>query len=622
MKAIFIVSLIFKLIKSQKLYLTKSNLLNIAHPAHNKPNKIVKRFTLFNQEYVLLESPTNQTVPQKPLSRYKREIHRHFSSTNYDYESLSHHPEKIKFLSNFKLNDKYWSKMWYFGWSEISGSMRIQNAWDLGYSGNGVTISVLDDGLERNHPDLIKNFSWHASKDLNENDFDPLPNYNTGFNQHKNNHGTRCAGLIAARKNNKNCIVGVAHNAKIGGIRMLDGLINDVTEAEAFNFNNQNVDIYSASWGPNDDGATIDGPRTLARSALMKGIKNGRQGRGNIYVFASGNGGRNFDSCAFDGYNQSPYTISVGSASSSGTIPWYAEACASVMVTTFSTGYTSFEGKIYTTDLNGQCTDQHSGTSASAPILSGIVALTLEANPDLTWRDIQHLLVRTSKPETLVSEDWVTNSAGFRHSNYFGFGLVDAYNMIKLGQKWKTLPKKYVKSIKYKIPKKRISDSQAENKEVQYRRSLRRQHQNLRNYINRHSNFHHDQRPEILSIHKKYPKFSFLKPLNISLNVQTRLLYLEHIELTLSIKAPTRGRISVMLESPSSTLSEIVPNRAIDFSNLGFRKNKFSSVRFWGENPNGNWNLVIIYDDPSDMSSQGKYLTYLELTIHGMKYRI
>ena len=65
----------------------------------------------------------------------------------------------------------------------------------------------------------------------------------------------------------------------------------DEVEAAALSFNNQYIDIYSASWGPPDDGKTVDGPKRLAQEALMNGATRGRQGKGVIYVWASGNGG-------------------------------------------------------------------------------------------------------------------------------------------------------------------------------------------------------------------------------------------------------------------------------------------------------------------------------------------
>ena len=85
-------------------------------------------------------------------------------------------------------------------------------------------------------------------------------------------HGTRCAGEVAAQANNTKCGVGVAFNARIGGVRMLDGRVTDRVEAESLSLNPQYIDIYSASWGPSDDGMTVEGPGTLAAAAFLNGI--------------------------------------------------------------------------------------------------------------------------------------------------------------------------------------------------------------------------------------------------------------------------------------------------------------------------------------------------------------
>lgn len=79
-----------------------------------------------------------------------------------------------------------------------------------------------------------------------------------------NKHGTRCAGTVSATANNSFCAVGIAHNSKIGGVRILDGQITDILEARALSFNRDYVDIYSASWGPDDNGMVVDGPGVLA----------------------------------------------------------------------------------------------------------------------------------------------------------------------------------------------------------------------------------------------------------------------------------------------------------------------------------------------------------------------
>lgn len=187
-----------------------------------------------------------------------------------------------------------------------------------------------------------QNYDPEASVDLNEDDPDPFPRYDF-FNSNK--HGTRCAGTVAATANNSVCAVGIAYDAKIGGVRILDGQILDVLEAKAISFNRDYIDIYSASWGPDDNGRTVDGPGELARQALRDGVDKGRNGKGSIFVWASGNGGKYLDSCNADGYSTSIYTLSVSSVSENGHIPWYSESCSSSMATTYSSGSKRLRGK-------------------------------------------------------------------------------------------------------------------------------------------------------------------------------------------------------------------------------------------------------------------------------------
>ncbi|XP_051484547.1 proprotein convertase subtilisin/kexin type 6 isoform X2 [Apus apus] len=311
-------------------------------------------------------------------------------------------------------NDPVWPNMWYLHCSNKSSrcrsEMNVLAAWQRGYSGRNVVVTILDDGIERNHPDLLQNYDPLASYDVNGNDHDPTPRYDAS---NENKHGTRCAGEVAAAANNSYCIVGIAYNARIGGIRMLDGDVTDVVEAKSLGIRPDYIDIYSASWGPDDDGKTVDGPGLLAKQAFEHGIKKGRRGLGSIFVWASGNGGREGDYCSCDGYTNSIYTISISSTTENGYKPWYLEECASTLATTYSSG-AFYERKIVTTDLRHRCTDSHTGTSVSAPMVAGIIALALEANPLLTWRDVQHLLVRTSRPVHLRASDWKTNGAGHK----------------------------------------------------------------------------------------------------------------------------------------------------------------------------------------------------------------
>ena len=98
--------------------------------------------------------------------------------------------------------------------------------------------------------------------------------------------------------------------------------------------------------------------------------------------------------------------------------PWYLEECSSTLATTYSSGRPDVDRSIATVDMDGSlrpeflCTSDHTGTSASAPLAAGICALALEANPNLTWRDMQHLVVFTSRPDPLHDSGWVTNGIG------------------------------------------------------------------------------------------------------------------------------------------------------------------------------------------------------------------
>ncbi|KAL1263531.1 hypothetical protein QQF64_006270 [Cirrhinus molitorella] len=151
-------------------------------------------------------------------------------------------------------------------------------------------------------------------------------------------HGTRCAGEVSAVSNNNICGVGVAYNSKVAGIRMLDQpFMTDIIEASSISHMPQVIDIYSASWGPTDDGKTVDGPRELTLQAMADGVNKGRGGKGSIYVWASGDGG-SYDDCNCDGYASSMWTISINSAINDGRTALYDESCSSTLASTFSNG--------------------------------------------------------------------------------------------------------------------------------------------------------------------------------------------------------------------------------------------------------------------------------------------
>ena len=358
--------------------------------------------------------------------------------------------------------DPMFRDQWHLNGGARGGyDMNVQPAWNRGITGRGVVVTILDDGIQTNHPELAANYDPRASTDINGNDNDPMPQDNGD-----NKHGTRCAGEVAASASNGVCGTGIAYNASIGGVRMLDGIVNDAVEARALSLNPNYIDIYSASWGPEDDGKTVDGPGPLAKRAFLNGVVRGRNGRGSIFVWASGNGGRYADNCNCDGYTNSIFTLSISSATQGGYRPWYLEECSSTLATTYSSGTPGRDGSIATVDQDARlrpdhiCTTEHTGTSASAPIAAGVCALALEANPNLTWRDMQYLVVMTSRAQPLAEESgWARNGVGRQFSHQFGYGLMDAGRLVDLATKWKTLPTQHICQSIIMVPNMLIPDS-------------------------------------------------------------------------------------------------------------------------------------------------------------------
>ncbi|KAF1743737.1 hypothetical protein MXB_1702 [Myxobolus squamalis] len=263
--------------------------------------------------------------------------------------------------------------------------------WERGITGRGVVVAVVDDGIDVNHQELAPNLDL----DLSYNFVHNIPSPHTT----KEVHGTKCGGLISAKANNGKCGVGSAPESVLVALKVLSasiGEVSDSNEARAFNHRMDRIQIMSMSWGPLDDGIGIGRPNELASRAFQIGITSGRSGKGIIYIFPSGNGRRNFDFCGFDGYLQKYSVFVIGSSSKYGKMPPYAERCTAIIASTLSNSNSLPENKIYTTYPLNKCGRYHTGTSVSAPIASGILALVLQVNPNLTRRDIQDMIVRTS----------------------------------------------------------------------------------------------------------------------------------------------------------------------------------------------------------------------------------
>jgi proprotein convertase subtilisin/kexin type 2 len=552
-----------------------------------------------------------------PQARTKRSVHTHrtlfrdpavvhaeqqvgYKRLKRGYRPLQQQLKELDFAPLESPNDPLYPYQWYLkntgqGGGKPRLDLNVEKAWALGYTGKNITTAIMDDGVDYMHADLKDNFNAAASYDFSSNDPYPYPRYTDDW---FNSHGTRCAGEIAAVRDNGICGVGVAYGSKIAGIRMLDQpYMTDLIEANSMGHEPNMIDIYSASWGPTDDGKTVDGPRNATMRAIVKGVNEGRHGLGNIFVWASGDGGED-DDCNCDGYAASMWTISINSAINDGENAHYDESCSSTLASTFSNGGKNPETGVATTDLYGQCTKSHSGTSAAAPEAAGVFALALEANPQITWRDLQHLTVLTSSRNSLYDGrcrempdlglvdntehrvdsnncshfEWQMNNVGLEYNHLFGFGVLDAAEMVLLARTWKTAPPRYHCE----------AGSLMEPRQIPA-------HGNL-----------------IMEI-----------TTDACIGTDTEINYLEHVQAVVTLNSTRRGDVTLYLISPSGTQSVILTRRPKDDDDKdGFTNWPFMTTHTWGENPRGKWRLVARFQGPK--AHEG-WINRWTLMLHGTR---
>ncbi|OGM49054.1 hypothetical protein ABOM_002349 [Aspergillus bombycis] len=424
---------------------------------------------------------------------------------------------------------------------QLGNDLNVTGVWLEGVTGEGITTAIIDDGLDVDALDLRPNYYANGSYDFNDDVPEPRPRLRD------DHHGTLCAAEIAAAKNDI-CGVGVAYNSRVSGIRMLSKDVDDVDQATAMNYDYQNNDIYSCSWGPEDDGRTMKAPGVLVQRAIVNGVQNGRGGKGSIFVFSAGNGGSQDDNCNFDGYTNSIYSITVGAIDRMGTHPRYSESCSAQLVVAYSSG--SGDG-IYTTDNGDRCTALHSGTSAAGPLAAGAIALALSVRPDLTWRDVQHLMVETAVPVHESDGTWqVGAGAGDKmFSHDWGYGKVDAYALVQKAYNW-TLVKP---QAWFHSPWQQVDVDIPEG------------HEGLASYYSITSDM----------IHK------------------ANIARLEHVTVTMNVKHTRRGDLSVELISPKGIVSHLSTPRMPDGHRAGYVDWEFMSVAHWGEGGIGTWKILV-----------------------------
>ncbi len=390
------------------------------------------------------------------------------------------------------------------------------DAWDLGFTGAGVTVGVIELGWQVDHPDLAANFASDASMP---------PSIVT-------THATQVAGVIAADNDNGQGGVGIAYDAGLS--RLIYGLASDT--ANAFLFRNDLNDIKNNSWGPTDNGR-ITVMSAIEHAALVEGVTLGRGGLGEIYVWAAGNGGLD-DRVDYDPYASSRYTIAIGAIGNLNMRADYNEIGSSMFAVTYSDGN---ELGVFTTSNNNGYSSNFGGTSASAPLAAGMIALMLDANPNLSWRDVQHIIADTAWQVDLASEGWAVNGDGRNISEDFGLGALDAHALVVAAQGWTSVADEV------------IADS------------------------------------GVVSVSQTIPDDDFAG-ITVTIPV-TDQVKLESVELRLNVDTDYVGDLQITLVSPSGTTSVFTTSRVDPTDDLV--DHIFTTVRSWGEDAAGLWTVNI-----------------------------
>jgi outer membrane autotransporter protein len=346
-------------------------------------------------------------------------------------------------------------------------SAGLLGAWNLGYTGSGVVIGIVDDGVDGTNYDIAPNYRADLSR--NFSDSAAVAAAAQGPQKQGDNHGTSVAGVAAARGGNGIGGTGAAPYAQIAGLRINIGTAT-ATDPEASEQNYLDayywqsgvdpttgaitgtaaIQVKNHSYGSDDP---FSGSSPATQLALTRTAANGV-----IHVFSAGNARneKTEDANRGDGVHNNSSVLTVAALGSDGKYANYSSYGASVFVTAPSnrSDYTGLG--ITTTDVSGADLGYNAwsvtntkgdrddlfpdtsyasgfgGTSSSAPLVSGIMALGKEANPEMDIRMAKHALVKTS---TVVDASdtsdssfggWRMNGAGNRFNPNYGFGNINA----------------------------------------------------------------------------------------------------------------------------------------------------------------------------------------------------
>ncbi len=362
------------------------------------------------------------------------------------------HPELVRERKFKTVHPMQWHlKATNINGMSISQHANVEAAWELA-KGKGITIAILDDGVDIDHDEFKANGKVVFPRDTILNTEDPRPK------NAAERHGTACAGVACANGVGK--ATGVAPEAKLMPIRL--GSIGSISEAKAFKWAADNgADIISCSWGP-EDGAWWNPNDPMhfsqarlpdsAKAAIDYAIKNGRGGKGCVITWAAGNGN---EDVKFDEYASYEKVIAVAACNDSGKRCIYSDFGEAVWCcfpsndfnmpsmnhpnpltpgiwTTDRKGKTGYNfgginAEQLVGDFDGNYTATFGGTSSACPGVAGVAALMLSANPDLTWQQAKEIMKNSC--DQIDAEMGNYNAQG--HSPFYGFGRINSLKAVQ-----------------------------------------------------------------------------------------------------------------------------------------------------------------------------------------------
>jgi Ca2+-binding RTX toxin-like protein/subtilisin-like proprotein convertase family protein len=478
-----------------------------------------------------------------------------------DYVALTDAVTPI-YASSLAAENTYRSYQWYLdGYLTVGGDASGANVDKISteYSGAGVKVGIIDQGFDISNIDLVNRFDLADSVDPR----DATGAMSIAPDSAADAHGTWVSGVIGASATNQLGAVGVAPDSTLVGYYARFGLGGSSVDELAHLLAMQvNVDVSNNSWGFSN--AFSDNFKNAAwaevEDALANAVDIGRGSLGTVFVFAAGNDRQYVANTTSDGDNtnnhsmtNSRFVITAAASTEDGHIAPFSTPGASILVTAPG-------DSILTTTLDngdGDPTNDFtfvSGTSFAAPIVSGVVALMLEANPLLGYRDVQDILALSSQKLDPTSSGWVTNGAtnwnggGNIVSHDYGFGLVDAHAAVRLAETW-------------------TEQSTAANEQV----------------ISATGDVGANT-----ALSQSSPN-----QYTVTVAGNNEHFSIDWVELDVTLKDAHNGDLKIDLISPDGTDSVLLdhPTGGTNASSdLNFT---FSTVHNWGETPNGNWTVVI-----------------------------